>query len=210
MLVHPIRRTQEARSESTQRLLLDATIDSLIVMGYAKSTTQWIANKAGLTRGAQIYHYPNKQDLIVAATDLLFKSFIDDVIVLATSTRENDLDMNAFIEGIWERFFAGRFFYASLELIVAARNDEALKKRLIPLIRELHQTLDEIWNRYFHDTSLSVARIDTLLNLTLCLFRGMAVQAVLREDPSYYRELIDAWKDILPKLVTEESGNIVD
>jgi hypothetical protein len=35
----------------------------------------------------------------------------------------------------------------------------------------------------------------------------MAVQAVLREDPAYYRELVDAWKDILPKLVTEEDSN---
>lgn len=201
------RRTQEERSESTQRLLLEATLDSLIELGYAKSTTQRIADKAGLTRGAQLHHYPNKQDLVVAATDFLFKSFIDDVEVLAKSMRGNELDLDGFIEGVWERFFAGRFFYASLELIVAARSDATLKQSLAPLIRELHRGLDEIWNRYFRRTGLSAARIDTLLNLTLCLFRGMAVQAVLREDPAYYRELVNAWKDILPKLVTEEDSN---
>lgn len=198
------RRTQEERSESTQRLLLEAMLDSLIEMGYAKSTTQRIVDKAGVTRGAQLHHFPSKQDLVVAATEFLFAGFIDDVEVLARSMRENDLNLDEFIEGVWERFFAGRFFYASLELIVAARSDPTLKERLIPLIRGLHRGLDEIWNRCFRGTGLSSARIDTMLNLTLCLFRGMAVQAVLREDPPYYRELIDAWKDILSNVVTDQ------
>ncbi len=198
------RRTQEERSAETRRLLLEATLDSLIEIGYANSSTQRIVERAGVTRGAQIHHYPSKQALVVAATEHLFQGFVDEVAPLAAAMRENELTLDGFVERMWEKFFAGRFFYASLELIVAARSDPALKDQLIPLIRRLHRGLDDIWYRYFRGTDISPARVDTLLNMTLCLFRGMAVQAVLREDPAYYRELLDAWKEILSRMVTEQ------
>ena len=56
----PTRRSQAERSASTRALLLDATIDSLVEDGYASTTTTGIADRAGVSRGAQMHHFASK------------------------------------------------------------------------------------------------------------------------------------------------------
>ena len=60
-------RTQEERSATTRAALLDSTIDCLIAYGYAGTTTARVAERAGVTRGAQMHHFGQKAPLVVAA-----------------------------------------------------------------------------------------------------------------------------------------------
>ena len=55
-----------------RKRLLEATLQSLAEDGYAGSTLSSIVRRAGVSRGAQVHHYPNKQALMLdAAEDLL-------------------------------------------------------------------------------------------------------------------------------------------
>jgi len=201
----PSQRTQEQRSAVTRILLLEATIDALIEVGYMRASTTEIVKRAGVSRGAQIHHYRSKVDLITAATQYLFLGFIDEVQELAIQVRNSGGDVESFLNGSLEKFFHGRFFFASLELITAARTDPALKESLIPLIKVLHHRLDDLWHRFFQATEASPARVETLLNMTLCLLRGMALQSVMRDDPGYYAEILDTWKNILSSFLTKRA-----
>ncbi|MEI2700504.1 MAG: helix-turn-helix domain-containing protein [Microthrixaceae bacterium] len=51
---------------------MQATIECLVDYGYAGTTTRLVADRAGVSRGAQTHHYPTKRDLVVAAIDQLF------------------------------------------------------------------------------------------------------------------------------------------
>ena len=62
-------RTQQERSRVTQQRLLDATVDCLVEHGWAGTTTTLIAERAGVSRGAQLHHYPTKAALVLAAVD---------------------------------------------------------------------------------------------------------------------------------------------
>ena len=197
------RRTHEERSTETRQRLMTATLDCLINDGYVNTTMFNIADRAGLSRGAQTHHFPAKVDLIVAATEYLFNEFAENIDELARGTRNGGGTLEAFIDQIWERFFGGRFMYASLELIVASRSDQDLRDRLVPLIKNLHTSLDKTWLTFFKGNDAVIGRSDVLLNLTLCLFRGMVVQSVLREDPQYYADLLSTWKRIIPMFVSE-------
>ena len=61
------RRTQGERSAETRARLLDATVESLIEAGYAHTTTTAVCARAGLSRGAQLHHFPTKSELVIAA-----------------------------------------------------------------------------------------------------------------------------------------------
>src|SRR3954453_22884836 len=63
----PTGRTQEERSAAMRVRLLDATIDCLVEYGYAGTTTTRVADRAGVTRGAQVHHFPTKADLVTSA-----------------------------------------------------------------------------------------------------------------------------------------------
>lgn len=199
-------RTQVERSRATQLHLLEAALDCIMEKGYRGATTAAISARAGVSRGAQLHHYPTRMTLIIAATEHLFMRFADEVERLAQDIADPAQGMSGFVEGVWAEMFGGRFFFVSLELIVTARSDATLHDNLVPLIRNLHLRLDAIWHGFFSQTGLAPARVDTLLNMTLCLMRGMAVQTVLREDPAYYRELLDTWKCVLEAFVSESVG----
>src|SRR5258707_2996159 len=64
---------QEERSAETRRRLLDATVACLFDRGYAGTTTTEIASHAGVSRGAQLHHFPRKDELVVSALEHVFE-----------------------------------------------------------------------------------------------------------------------------------------
>ncbi|MCA0041997.1 TetR/AcrR family transcriptional regulator [Celeribacter litoreus] len=191
------RRTQDQRSAETRRLLLSATVKMLMEVGYANTSTAGIAKRAGVSRGAQTHHYPSKMALIVAATEEMFGNFASRLEVLAADLNNGDLDYDKFFEAVWEEVLHGDWFYSSLEIIVAARGDTELREQLSPLIIDLHQRFERIWTETFVALNPDVITSKVALNLALNVFRGMAVQAVLRRDEAYFREMLMALKTML-------------
>jgi AcrR family transcriptional regulator len=64
-------RTQQQRREETRRALLDAAVESLIEVGFARTTTLEVQRRAEVSRGALLHHFPSKAELLVAAVDHL-------------------------------------------------------------------------------------------------------------------------------------------
>lgn len=180
---------QDKRSDATRRLLHKATIDSLIEVGYAHTSLGAIAARAGLSRGALTYHYPGKLELIVAATGEMFRGFAKNVEQLARRHAAPDARIQDFLGDLWAQMLRGKWFYSSLEMIVVARGDNALRERLTPLILDLHARFDRIWDEHFEVLPGSRLESRVILNIVMNTFRGMAVQAVLRRDPAYFDEL---------------------
>src|SRR6202167_3273300 len=73
------RLTQDEKTAETRRRLLDAAIVCLVERGYANTTTSEIAERAGLSRGAQLYHFPKKEELLTSAVEHLYRLMIDDL-----------------------------------------------------------------------------------------------------------------------------------
>src|SRR5262245_18245283 len=62
-----VRRAQQQRSAATRLRLLEATVECMVEFGWAGTTTSVIAERAGVSRGAQLHHYPTKASLVLAA-----------------------------------------------------------------------------------------------------------------------------------------------
>ena len=191
------RRTQEQRSAETRKLLLAATVRSLMEVGYAKTTTAGIARRAGVSRGAQTHHFPDKMALIVSATEEMFDNFATGLEWLAADLREGPLTYDGFFDAVWADILEGEWFYSSLEIIVAARGDAELRGHLAPLILDLHERFELTWSHTFVAADPQIVTARVALNLMMNVFRGMAVQAVLRRDEEYFREMLAALKAIL-------------
>src|SRR3989442_2723877 len=68
-----LRRSQEERRTETRRRLLEATVDCLYRLGYSRTTTTEIAERAGVSRGAQLHHFPTKAELVTTAVEHPFR-----------------------------------------------------------------------------------------------------------------------------------------
>lgn len=180
------RRSQAQRTATTRTTLLDATLDSLVELGYARTTTQGIAARAGLSRGAQLHHFPTKELLVVAAVEHLAMKRDDEI--RATQDRGRALELLA-------DTFTGPLFLAALELWVAARTDPALRTALVPLER----TVNEAMTALAQDL-LGASATDA--ELTLELVRGLGI-AVLFNSPTTVarrrRRLLARWSELLER-----------
>jgi AcrR family transcriptional regulator len=186
-------RTQEERSTTTRAKLVAATLECLHEVGAARTSTNMVAKMAGVSRGALTHHYSSKEDLLANAVDHLLREATQDIRKLAEDVRANQLDLDGFLDRLCEMFL-GRLLLITLEHVTEARHNEFLRVRLVSVVKDFHAELDKIWREFFSSTDLSDTDADISLNMTLCLFRGMGVQTVLREDPEYYRRILDAWK----------------
>ena len=119
------RRTQEQRSSEMRVRLLDATIDCLVEYGYAGTTTPRVAERAGVTRGAQVHHFGSKTDLVVAAISHLAQRRTEAAMKELGRLRAGDDPIGATLDAMWE-LHQGPLFVAAMELWVAGRTDPVL------------------------------------------------------------------------------------
>src|SRR3954465_5610936 len=115
-------RTQEERSAAMRSRLLDATIDCLVPPGYAGTPTTRVAERAGVTRGAQVHHFPTKTDLVTAAVRHLATRRAE----AASAYLDRLADSTDPLDVLWE-IHQGPVFAASTELLLAARTDPSLR-----------------------------------------------------------------------------------
>jgi AcrR family transcriptional regulator len=126
------RRAVQQRSVATRAALLDAALETLVERGYAATTTIEVARRAGVSRGAQLHHFPSKAELLTAAVEhLLDRRIADYRKAFANSTPGGDY-LDAAIDLLWP-MFQGPTFVAWVELWVAARTDAALRTAVLEM-----------------------------------------------------------------------------
>jgi AcrR family transcriptional regulator len=126
---------QQRKSALTRITILEAAIDCLEKYGYARTTTQLIAQTAGISRGAMLHHYATKQELIASVIDYtVYKRMESFMQRIRDLTDEQRVQEQAGIELYWQSVLT-REFSAYLELMVAARTDEELREIFLPKAR---------------------------------------------------------------------------
>jgi AcrR family transcriptional regulator len=185
--VTPGSRTQAQRTAATRAKLLDAAVESLVELGYSGTSTHGIATRAGVSRGAQLHHFPTKESLVVAAVEHLVDKRLVEIL-------EAEPDPERGIETLVDAF-SGPLFDAALELWVAARTDPALHAAMIPLERKVSDALRVGMMEIMGDR-LSPEGVD----LSIELARGLAVSALMRSpesDREFRERLLPAWKALV-------------
>jgi len=180
------KRTQEERSSTTQGLLLDATIKCLVELGYAGATTTAICERAGVSRGAQLHHYPTKAQLVAGAIERLFErrhtEFRDSL--------EAQPELTEALERLWE-IYTSDTFYAWAELLIASRTDAGLRKRLRKVDDAFFAQAVMTCRRLLGIESGEDERVGALARLTLSVLDGLALNHTLGGREAQARAVLE-------------------
>jgi AcrR family transcriptional regulator len=126
---------QQRKSIQTRIAILEAAVDCLERHGYARTTTQMIAQTAEISRGAMLHHYATKQELIAAVIDYTFYKRMEQFVArIGELSEDARIREQAGIELYWQSVLS-REFAAYLELSMAARTDEELREIFLPKAR---------------------------------------------------------------------------
>jgi AcrR family transcriptional regulator len=138
------RRTQSERRAETRGRLLDATIESLIEVGYAGTTIRAVTERAGVSQGAQSHHFPHRVDLVASAFEHLAEQRSARYAERARAlSGDRTTRLRALLDMLWEDFSSPLFTVAA-KLWVAAADDEELRERLIPVERRIYAGTAEV------------------------------------------------------------------
>ena len=189
----PARRTQAQRSDAMRERLLAATLQSLAEDGYAGSTLNSIVRRAGVSRGAQVHHYPNKQALFLDAAEDVVRHSYRRLGTLLLSIADEDNRLQALVDAAWEQVFATPLFSAYAELLVASQRDPELATAIRGLLRRVQSVFETAVDHYFE--CLPGTRVDLkALFLQLgCLLFGLASQARLSKERRYVQLQLRLW-----------------
>ncbi|WP_168201357.1 TetR/AcrR family transcriptional regulator [Qingshengfaniella alkalisoli] len=192
------RRTQAERSLETTTSILEATLSCILDKGLINTSTTEVARRAGVSRGALLHHYPVKEALMAEALRMLLHREIAAADDRAKSVVEENIDVDQFIDFVWERF-SGDLYMVSMEFVNASRTDPKIREALIPVATEFNEAYGRVWERVTGSGDDPETRMRQKIEITaiMCLARGMATQTIWREEPELFRETIDYWKRLL-------------
>lgn len=194
-------RTQQQRRDETRRALLDAAVESLIEVGFARTTTLEVQRRADVSRGALLHHFPSKNDLLVAAIDHLAEMRARELKVLANQLPSTPATRTEVVLELLWQCFSGAFFQVSMELRAAARTDAELRAALIPAERSLRDRIVAQARTLFGKDVAEHAGLERALDLTLHFYIGAAMTALLHKDDARVRALVDDWNRQFPSLL---------
>nr|WP_180937057.1 TetR family transcriptional regulator [Nocardioides ungokensis] len=182
--------------------LLEATVECLVERGFGGTSTTLVSERAGVSRGAQLHHFPTKNDLVVAAVEHLTDVRRAELETAARALPTGPRRTRAVLQMLADHF-TSPVFIAALELWVAARTDPALLAAVAPLEqrvgRDTHRLTVELLGA---DESRPGER--ELVQATLDLVRGLGLANTITDDARRRRRILDQWARTLDDALAPE------
>ncbi len=172
------RRTNEQRTAETRARLLDATIECLVELGYAGTTTTEVADRAGVSRGAMLHHYPTKEELVLAAVEHLFHRRNQEFLAAFARVPKNADRPAAALELLW-KIIGSDTFYAWLELAVAGRSDEKLGRRVREFGARTAAEVERTFREIFPPPATPNPFFDAAPRFAFAVLQGLALDRLL-------------------------------
>lgn len=175
--------------------LLEATVDCLVENGWSATSTTLVSERAGVSRGAQLHHFPTKQNLVFAAVEHLTELRSSELTAAASQLPGGRERTRAVLEMLADHF-TSPVFTAALELWVAARTDPRLHAEVVPLEQRV--------GRDVHRLTVELLGVDEkkpgareLVQATLDLVRGLGLANTISDDHVRRRKILDRWAVVL-------------
>ena len=176
--------------------LMDATIELLVERGFGGTSTTLVSERAGVSRGAQLHHFPTNNDLVLAAVQHLTEVRGAELAAAARRGLPRGGRRTRAVLDLLADHFTSPVFTAALELWVAARTDEALREAVVPLEQRV--------GRQTHRMTVQLLGADEsrpgvreLVQATLDLVRGLGLADTITDDARRRKRVLDRWATTL-------------
>ncbi|MGH3674995.1 MAG: TetR/AcrR family transcriptional regulator [Mycobacterium sp.] len=192
-------RTQQQRREDTIARLLDASIETIVEVGYAKASAKVISQRAQVSDGALFRHFPTMSDFMAATAYEVMRRQLE---VFAKRVAEIPADKPALeaVLAILREITSNPTNTVMYELMVAARTDEKLRVTL--------QDVLTVYSEKIYDAARTLPSADeleafgeqnfvALVAVLINTFDGAAIVRHVLEQPEIEEQRIPLLTSLL-------------
>lgn len=172
------------RSAAMRKRLLDAAIRSLCRVGYAATTTQFVTEQAGVSRGAMLHHFPTKLDLVIAVGEYAAEAH-NRCVRRALAKIPAGIDrFLALTDATWQSVREPPTL-ALMEILIASRSEPGLSERFPPVVRALEaRQLQDVVDMAAQIGIRDGLAIEQMVRLHRATMRGLMLEQLFNGDES--------------------------
>lgn len=200
----PARLTREQQRRRTRERLLDSALEVFEARGYADSSLEEIAERAGYTRKAVYSNFSGKGELLLEIVEGRFRSHIERIEALLneeTSTERKTIDVGSmFADYLHQERAWGMLFH---EFCSLAWRDEQIGARFRACFRARKQALVELFENEVANGGIELTIPLERLVMGICaLFTGLSLEKTI--DPQEVDEAL--FGEMLALMATSAIG----
>ncbi|MCC6805971.1 MAG: TetR/AcrR family transcriptional regulator [Deltaproteobacteria bacterium] len=168
--------------------ILNAALSCLSQSDPAQLSMREIAEAAGVSKSLLLYHFENKEELLLAVIDGFFGTMIQriEAVTLTLMSKKSDAALHGSLHAIWyELRQAGAMPGIFLRLAAAGTLDDPLKQRLIRFRTRLVRIIGEGLKHTLPEQAKTLDA-DAIAELILACFVGLEANRLFAEDPRVF------------------------
>lgn len=191
-------RTQQQRREETVGRLLDACIDTIIEVGYARASAAVITKRAGVSVGALFRHFETMGDFMAATASEVLRRQLEWITKQVAEIPPEAPGLETVLM-ILRDITSGPRNAVLYELLIAARTDEKLKATLQDELGEYAEKILEAARTVPGAEQFPQDKFPVIVGLVANVFDGAAVVQGIVPVPELDEHRIPMLMELLTK-----------
>jgi AcrR family transcriptional regulator len=182
-------RTQQQRREETVGRLLDACIDTIIEVGYARASAAVITKRAGVSVGALFRHFDTMGDFMAATASEVLRRQLESFTKRVAAIPADRPALEAAL-AILRDITGGPTNAVFYELVIAARTDEKLRETMQHELRQYGAKIIDAAHALPGAESVPKEQLPVLVTVMRNAFDGAAVVEGVLPQPEIAEQRI--------------------
>lgn len=193
--------TQAEKSDRMRKEILLAAISCLHEIGYHRASIKKITERTHFSQGALQHHFPTKEDLMVFVLERLLAKSVRLTLEWLGEIREDKGRISELTIKWWTNQANSPEYLTMIEILVAARTEEALRRRIKPTFDNFAKVTDDRILAVFDSDVISQATARMLITASRCLMTGLVSADGLFMSETEKQAYIEQWAGFIQQLV---------
>jgi AcrR family transcriptional regulator len=193
--------TQPERRAATITALIDATVESILAVGYSRTTVKEICRRANLSDGALFRFFPTLLDLVLAAVSEVGQRQIAQFESRFAAVDDGTSPLLTALS-VLRDVCRSKNNVVFFELLLAARTDAALRRKLAPALEAYRSAIQAAAGRLPGIQSLEADIRDAVLFGIAHVFEGEALVNHIAPQRAEDEQRLELLKELLVALTS--------
>lgn len=198
--------TREQQKMETRRRILEALVDSLVSVGYSKTSTVEVQERAGVSRGALLHHFPSRAELFEAAVAHLVEHN-ERALALSAAADPSPKSVHPMrrMIRVLNQAMHSPSYAAELELWAAARTDPDLRTALLKAERKAQRVLRRAVDQLMGEPWTQLPTYSATIDMTIEMLRGLATRRSLYIERAKEVALVEQWSTFAVEMLDRQT-----
>ena len=177
--------------------LARAAFEVIAERGHSAFRTASVAERAGVSQGAQAHHFATKDALTLAAIDYAFSSAskrTEEILQRGLAAGEDPVQL---MMEDFKLFFMGDEFWVSLDITIDGSKDAELASAIRPLVARYRRPVYERWIEILAQSRWNREQATMIVRMTAALISGFSMRSLWEDVDIYLDTVLAQWREVV-------------